>query len=257
VYTVAHRALDIKSPFLPAAVHVSEHALAHRDFETAGRYNVNLRDLSRFDLARGDYPRVVASGGLYAFYAQVLLEQTPTGTGWPHDLWRYARGEPGAFDALWPGVSTAASNAMTEQLTDLLEIAVISRDASHLAIVLAHARQHKLRDLPRFELLAKPILDAPIDRSALTTRDAKLAEAVDAEIAGDAEKAAALFSALVADPSSRWSYPERAALVRALRATGRSAEARRICEDARRPAVFRMAWVPLRRLCVTERTPAR
>ena len=100
-------------------------------------------------------------------------------------------------------------------------------------------------------MLAAPLLgDATLlKHDGLSERTAKLAEASAAELAGDRAKAAEILAALVADPSFSWDYPERAALLRNLRALKRKAEARALCADTLEPAVFRLAYTALRHAC--------
>jgi hypothetical protein len=58
-----------------------------------------------------------------------------------------------------------------------------------------------------------------------------------------------ILAELVADPSATWDYPERAALLRNLRALHRKKDAAALCADTLRPAVYRTAFLVLRRLC--------
>ena len=83
----------------------------------------------------------------------------------------------------------------------------------------------------------------------MTERDTVLADAVGALIDGDANQGITRLAKLIADPSSSWDYPERALLVRELRARGRIAEATAVCADTLRPAVYRTAVIAMRRVC--------
>lgn len=77
----------------------------------------------------------------------------------------------------------------------------------------------------------------------------KLAAASAAELDGDRAKAADLLGELVADPTFSWDYPERAALIRNLRALGRTKELAAVCDDTLRPAIVRPALLVIRALC--------
>src|SRR5439155_7697327 len=91
-------------------------------------------------------------------------------------------------------------------------------------------------------ILAAPIVGDKswIVREHLTDRELQLADAIAAEMDGDRVKAVVLLEAIVRDPSPSWDYPERVALLRNLRALRRTKDARTLCDDTLRPAIF--AW---------------
>lgn len=108
------------------------------------------------------------------------------------------------------------------------------------------------RGYDRFVLLAAPLLGehAPVPRQPhLSTRQARLADAIDAELSGDRERAATILHGLVADPTWFWDFPERAALIRNLSALGRFDEIAKLCADTLAPAVFRPAFLGARATC--------
>ena len=81
-----------------------------------------------------------------------------------------------------------------------------------------------------------------LQQSGLSERNAKLAQASAAEMAGDHAKAPSILATLVNDPTFTWDYPERAALLRKLCALGRKDEAAAFCKDTLEPAIFRLAY---------------
>ncbi|MBA3454065.1 MAG: hypothetical protein H0T42_13305, partial [Deltaproteobacteria bacterium] len=113
------------------------------------------------------------------------------------------------------------------------------------------SKTHPARNYHRFAILAAPIVG---DRSLLahshhSERADKLAAASAAELDGDFAKAADLFTQLVDDPTFSWDYPERAALIRNLRALKRTKDLADVCTDTLRPAVVRPALLAIRPAC--------
>ena len=250
--------VDTISPSRAAAVHVAEHSLGRRDFERAFRYYSLDRSASTIDLARGRY-REVATGryGVTSLHAHVLLgepipEHLVALYPWDTKLARYAAApDARTFEAVWRDIAAADPNAKLTQISELFEVAILAERAADLRAILAHVRSDTFRGRPRFEILAAPILgDARrFDRAALTTRQAALATAIEAELARDHARAAKLLRAVVDEPGPYWDYPERGALARNLAAAGAREELARLCADTETPAIFRMAWVVLARTC--------
>ena len=264
------KVLDRRVPFKPAAVHVAEYALAHRDYAEAMRNNHLDRDgLAQIELARGNYEQLARTDYLpFNLYAYVLLDRPPPAeleaafeAAYPRRVgaWRLAlttgdrAASRRAFDAAWKDLATAGPNAASEELHELMELVVTDELVDETRELLDHLRasSRSLIWFRRYEILAAPLLGTPhtFPRDGLTTRDGKLATAIESELAGDRARAAALLAALVDDPSTYWDYPARAALARNLRALGRRRELAQLCDDTMHPAVFHYAWLGLRRIC--------
>jgi hypothetical protein len=121
-----------------------------------------------------------------------------------------------------------------------------------VAFLAAHANPRaRIPGYPRLALLAAPVLGdrALIARTRLSGREAKIADAMEAEMAGERARAARILDDLVKDPTPTWDYPERAALLRDLRALHRDADAKALCAATLEPAIFRYAYLALRGKC--------
>jgi hypothetical protein len=108
-----------------------------------------------------------------------------------------------------------------------------------------------VRSFQRLSILTAPLVGdrSLIERRELSDSDRQLADAIEAEMSGDREKAVKLLDKLVKDPSPYWDYPERVALLRNLRALRRTKEAKALCDDTLRPAIFQWSILPARRAC--------
>jgi predicted Ser/Thr protein kinase/tetratricopeptide (TPR) repeat protein len=254
-------------PFRPAATHLGEYALVRGDFATAARHSAYGPGPLLVDLARGNY-QVVAGAGMSPLdlHAHILMgvppppplvERLQTSGSWRRELvmWRYATADGAAartiFDELWPELTSPAAHGLVLEIGALLEIALARGRGEDLARILDELRPRGLRGLRRFELLAAPLLgkQPAITRDKLSSREREIVDATAAELAGDHARAVEILERLVANPSTNWDYPERAALFRNLRALGRAERIRTLCEDLRAPKVFRYAWIPLRAGC--------
>jgi predicted Ser/Thr protein kinase len=168
-----------------------------------------------------------------------------------------ARGEDAEmrriFERVWHDVidknPTELAFHAIDHLGEVVLTAGLADQSRRLVAFLAKGRR---RSYERFAILAAAVTrDRSLIPDTFTERDAALAIAVHALLDGDAAKGIAGVATLVADPTAYWDYPERALLVRELRAAGRIAEADAVCADSLRPAVFRIAIVSLRQLCET------
>jgi hypothetical protein len=169
------------------------------------------------------------------------------------------------LDAVWQIVrARKAAGELTDATYHSLGLigdAVIAADAGGEArrlveFLAERSRERPVRGYQRLSILAAPLVGDRtwIVRRDLTDRERRLADAIDAELTGDPARAAALLHDIVGDPSPSWDYPERMALLRNLRALGRADEARALCADTLRPAIFQWAFLPARRTC--DRLPA-
>ena len=104
-----------------------------------------------------------------------------------------------------------------------------------VAFLASHPRP---RGYPRLSFLAAPIVgDAELLHTPHETmRNEAIASASAAELTGDHERASRLLAEIVAAPSFTWDYPERAALLRNLRARHDAAKIEALCADTARPA---------------------
>jgi Tfp pilus assembly protein PilF/predicted Ser/Thr protein kinase len=268
------RVLELDPRSSPAAIHPAEYALSHRDIATAKQLTF-LQGFTRSDsseFAIGNYEALAVSGSLeWRGPAQIVLGQKTT---WePPDnaigvgSYRLARAvEAGDADAarraiadVWQFIEQQGPGAMQpryyyslQMFGEVLACTSMTDDLRRLVTYLAKSSAHKpVSGYPRTLLLAAPLLN---DRSLVvhdyfTDRLSVLADAADAELAGDRARAVDLLHQIVDDPSPTWDFPERAALLRNLRALGRTNEADALCADTLRPAVFRYAFMAVRKLC--------
>ncbi len=279
------RTLDEDQHFRPATVHAWQYAVARRDAEAASFY-IGLANESRewSELAQRHYA-AVADRGVYPYdlWAHVIL-----GDGLPAELearmqsdeldavgFRVAR----AIEAGTPDVATTELAAAwkriladrdahrlsgrtfydLESIGEIVISAGMKDEARRLVTFLAEQSTHEpVRGYHRLSNLAAPLLgDATLlVRTGVSERNARLADAGAAELADDHGKAVAILAKLVADPTFTWDYPERAALIRNLRALERSKDVAALCADTVHPAIYRTALPVLRRLCKTPPTHA-
>ncbi|HEU0034387.1 MAG TPA: serine/threonine-protein kinase [Kofleriaceae bacterium] len=263
--------VERSNPFPHAVVHAGEYALARRDFDRATRYKLGYASSAPIDLARGLYSEVATTDkSPYNAYAYVLMD-TPVPPAveqampvYHQQLHRLATATSSAdiereFEGLWQMIENGSPNAAFQSFQMVFEIMLVHEHADALRKMLAWSAKHQdvLFGHDRFVALAMPITKEPTRcrRPLLTTRADLVADAMEAEVAGDHRRAIEILRGLVDDPATFWDYPERAALIRNLRAIGDVAGARAVCEQLRQPAVFRWAWIPLHRICET--LPAR
>ena len=276
------RTLDEDQHFRPATVHPWQYAVARRDAEAAGFY-IGLANESRewSELAQRHYA-AVADRGVYPYdlWAHVIL-----GDVLPANLEKMMQSDE--LDAVGFRVARAIEAGTPDVATNELAAAwkriLADRDANRLSgrtfynlesigeVVISAGLQDETRRLVTFlaeqssrepargyhrlSNLAAPLLgdDKLLVRTGVSERNARLADAGAAELAHDHGKAAAILAELVADPTFTWDYPERAALIRNLRALKRSKDVAALCADTVHPAIYRTALPVLRRLCKTSR----
>jgi len=269
------RVLELEPRFAPAAIHPAEFALARRDASNA-RAMIAITGTTYFksvDFALGKYEQLAAGRDPYALYAQLVL-------GKPLDLSLAPRAEAAidraSFDlarAVDAGDEPAARRAIAAvwryleapdhgpvlpqeyyslaAFGELVIAAGRADDARRLVGFFAIRARDRPSGYPRLQLAAAPLVGerAWVVLDHLTDREAKLAAAAGAELAGDRAHAAELYGELVDDPTPTWDYVERAALLRVLRALGRTKDAAALCADTLKPAMFRYAWFALKRAC--------
>ncbi len=269
------QAIELDHKFKPAAIHAWGHAVAHRD-EDAARYLVALGEepIEWVELAVGNYHKIPRTSKL-SFAASALrgasraeleaqLEDTLVG-----EISRYAiavgAGDRARarelFEAIWDRWVTHRPSTMSsgdvqyhfESLGEVTLAAGLVDETRRLIDWLASqsTATEPARAYHRFATLAAPLLH---DRKLLqlehrSERITRLAGAIEAELATKHAKAAAELTALVDDPTFSWDYPERAALLRNLRAVRDRRAITRLCKDTLKPAIFRPAWFVLRREC--------
>jgi predicted Ser/Thr protein kinase len=268
------RVLDIDPRFAPAAIHPAEYALCRRNGADARAYSYlqgSHRDDS-VEFAVGHYEALAEHGNEeWRIPAMIVLGRKPPalpengviGKG-AYDLAvALEAGDRVAADAasarVWQYVDSFGDKPLVPSDYYLLqmfgEVAIVAgrvddmkKLVSHLA---ARSQDRAVGGYPRMLLLAAPLLRDKklVIHDYYTDRMSKLADASEAELAGKRAKAAAILHELVADPSPFWDFPERAALIRNLRALGRTKEANAVCADTMRPAQFRYAFMQVRQLC--------
>ncbi|HSD88721.1 MAG TPA: serine/threonine-protein kinase [Kofleriaceae bacterium] len=273
------RVLQIDASFKPATIHLVEYAAARRDLELTSRF-LGLHEHAErdsIDLVQGHYEELARNGRFPGnLYATLVLDRKPT-AAMEADLAK----APTTADIYHAAIALAAGELATARtaiddflsrdlpaqpgaelsdgiyfeialMTDVLLAAGRTDDVRRIVTFLAEqARTQHVYAYHRLSILAAPLVGDPawIIREGGTEREGHLADAISAEMSGDRALAIKLLSALVADPTASWDYPERAALLRNLLALGRMNEARALCADVLRPPMFRPAFVPLRAQC--------
>ena len=264
--------------FAPAMIHPMQYALARRDEKTATELILaqQSRQTAAVDFAMRRYRAVATGGDVYAGAARIVLGLPPSpadqawqaGPSLEAAIRRFARAldardaaaRDAAERAIW-GLLDAPGRGPIEPhelyvIVSFVEVVECANLRDELRRVLAFLDRRvsgrHVQDLARVRLLAAGVLGdrALIVRDRLSHRDGILADAMTAELAGDRAGAAKLLAALVGDPTPTWDYPERAALLRDLRALDRDREARTLCEDTLSPAIWRDAYLALRRPCL-------
>jgi predicted Ser/Thr protein kinase/tetratricopeptide (TPR) repeat protein len=271
------RTLELDPRFRPATIHAWEYAVARRD-EKAARYYVGLAGentewiefslrhyaelantgspsqklQSQLVLGRPTSPEIETIRGRDDLDAMTFRVALAAAAG---DLPR-ARAD---FAEAWTRITaqdptklSGGTSYALEALGEVVISAAMEPEARQLVTFLAEqSRLRPARGYHRLSILAAPVLrDAGlILHDDLTDRETRLALASEAELAGDRATAAKILASIVADPSFFWDYPERAALVRNLRALHRRTDLAALCEDTVRPALFRPAFLVVRRAC--------
>jgi Kae1-associated kinase Bud32 len=251
--------------FKPAAIHCAEYAIARRQPEEALKYEA-LPD--QIDFAMRDYARVAGRSTQYGYHAKVVLGTVKPGeeASFKNDLEAHdwltalaierddlatARAEAAKTWTEIEKLPTATTIYSLENFGEMLLSRPILRD--DIERLLARHEQMasvRPRSRERFRLLAAPILGTKPSRTPdFTTRMSRLADAVDAEIAGDHAKAASILDELIADPTSSWDFPERVALLRNLVALGDRKRIDVVCAEIVEPALGRPALVTARASC--------
>jgi tetratricopeptide (TPR) repeat protein len=280
--TYFKKTLDVDTKFKLPLSHLGEYASANRDIAMMNQYSMmvatsarELRD--RVAFVEGRYHELVGPESSLRLHAVLLLGRTPT----PEDegeirshpsldtsIYRAAFaiqiGDLAAArkhcDDVWKAVEERkrvgelADNFyyVLRQLGDVVIAGGLADESKRIVTFLAEQSKVKpVRSYQRLSILTAPLVGdrSLIVRRDLTERDVTLADAIEAEMAGDHAKAATLLDQLVKDPSPYWDYPERVALLRNLRKLGRTKEAKALCDDTLKPALFQWSFLPARRAC--------
>jgi tRNA A-37 threonylcarbamoyl transferase component Bud32/tetratricopeptide (TPR) repeat protein len=259
--------LDLDPKDLRGASHAGEYAIARR-LEEPGRHYLKLQRLGNghIDFAMRRYDQLVRDGELpFSNWARIVLgdPKADVPTQKPPTMMtneRIALHDGSDRAALSRDARAVIETARSRDLTDV----VVSDLVLATEVVLVSGLVDETRDLlallaklaprsynrHRLAILAGPLIGAPrFPRDELTERLARLADAVDAELAGDRARAAELLGALVDNPTWEWDYPERVALIRNLQALGRTKEVAAVCKATIEPAVMRYAYRAVRRIC--------
>jgi hypothetical protein len=259
--------------FTPVAIHAWQYAVARRHVRDAV-YFLGIANTAPewIDFATRHYDELAKGNTQFAEWAQIVRGTSSQQLADRRALaslegasYRISdaldRGDTAAASAelaaAWPRWIAAPNNEVAvlfelEGVGEMVIAAGMRDETRRIVTFLAeHSRVHPARGYHRLSVLAAPVLGdaALLELSGLSERNAKLAEAGAAELAGDRAKAADILTALVGDPSFSWDYPERAALLRNLRALGRDREAAALCKDTLEPAIFRPAYTTLRHAC--------
>jgi tetratricopeptide (TPR) repeat protein len=267
-------ALELSPRFTPAAIHAWQYAVARRDERNATYFLGIAKTSSEWsDFAMRRYDELATRGSELSAWALIvlgraspLLDERRARDSLEGTAYRISdaldRGDAAAASAelatAWPKWIAKSDDGIANVIYELEGIgeqvaAAGMRDETRqiVAFLAEHSQPHPARGYHRLAVLAAPLLgDATLlKHDGMSERTAKLAEAGAAELAGDRAKAAEILAALVADPSFSWDYPERAALLRNLRALKRKGEASALCADTLEPAVFRLAYTALRHAC--------
>ena len=268
------QALASDPRFTPAAIHAWQYAVARRDVHDATYYlGIAKTPADWIEFATRHYDKLAGGPSQLSVWAQIVLggrspalDDMRTRDSLEGAAYRISdaidRGDTTAagreLAAAWPRWIAKAGDGLASVLYELEGIgeqviaAGMRDEARRIVTFLAEqSREHPARGYHRLAILAAPLLGEPalVRHAELSERNTKLAEASAAELTGDRAKAATILGELVADPTFSWDYPERAALLRNLRALGRTAEADALCGETLEPAVFRLAYTALRRAC--------
>jgi len=274
------RSLDADPHFRPSTVHAWQYLVARRD-PAAARY-LALADARPewLDFALGKYDELAPNVyPPFRLWATLVLDRAPSadeeawiaGDAIPNRVLRIARALGRGDDAvarselaaLWraklegrdPATLPLVTFTELEDLGEVLAAAELGPELKRLVTLFeSQKRPRNTRGYQRLAILAAPIVHdaAIIDRDHPSSRNRRMIEAVEAELAGKTAQAAAIFGELVANPTFTWDYPERVALVRELVALGKKGarELAALCADTTsRPAVFRASYLVVRHRC--------
>ena len=254
-----------------ASVHAWQYEVAHRDAIDAARdLGIGNAEPEWAQFAAGDYERVAASGRMpFALWALRVLDRPPPAdiakvvagddlSDWLEQVGEHvASGDDAgarAMIAARPEVSQPGDGDYPA-LEELGEIELSAGYVDEARALVATLAPRPPRLVHGYQRLSMLLAAATGDRSLVvssddvTTRNRALGAAAVAKIDGRVSDAVTTLQAIVADPSSTWDYPERAELVRDLRTLRRDKDARAVCADTLRPAMYRVALAALRRLC--------
>jgi len=272
-YALFERSLRAYPEFHPAGLHMSQYAIARRKIDLA-HYIVGMtgEQVDLTELAAGHYEKLAGNHGVATEAALLILGRDVPATlearhhGIDAGAYKIARaleaGHPDAaraeLDALWKAeieghTFEGFAFSQLESLGEILIAGGLADEARRLVERLAvESRAHPQRGYHRIAILTAMLTgDASlIPAQRLTYREAKLAEAATAELAGDRVRAADALAAIVADPTFYFDFPERALLLRDLVALHRKRAALALCNDTLRPPTFRYAYLPIRPRCV-------
>jgi len=258
-------------PFKPARIHAYQYALVTRDFETYMKIVGLERPKEELELAQRNYQEVAhGERSPFNLFAKVILGERPTDAQVakldPFTRAAYSIASTTDPDVahrelaiLLDRVGKQPPNSLEYQMRlvadSLLSTAFTDEIRTLIALLSSSPEFHAAR----YRILAAPLLGGPrtFDRAELTTREAGLATAIEAELAGDRATAARVLREQLDDPTDTWDYPERAALARNLIALGDKAGLATLCDDASHPPVFAYAWIAVMRTCEPYITRAR
>jgi hypothetical protein len=262
------RALELDRHFRPATVHAWQYLVARRSPESV-RF-VALADapptaadfaLGRYEAIADELPATLVLGREPTAAQRAIIDRDDLdGATYRIALALAANDRARAsqeFAAMWSAhvdgheLTTEAYYSL-EMLGEVV-IAGELRDESHrlASFLLAQGKPRSDRGYQRLGILAAAVTGdmSLILREDLSERYAELDAASEAELAGDRETAVKMLAELVANPSFSWDYPERAALIRNLRALKRKKEVAALCADTERPAIWRVAYLVVRARC--------
>ncbi|HSN28848.1 MAG TPA: hypothetical protein VLT45_21320, partial [Kofleriaceae bacterium] len=247
------KALEIDHDFRPATVHAWQMAVARRDVEAATQYlAAGGAEHAWIEFADGRYEDLAEHGtGQFEKWAQLVLGRPTTQPLDPSE--QLAQAIAGGDHAKAGSIFASAMQAPDRFTVEGVgEVVIAAQDKELTQRLVDYLRAHPtLRGRVRLLLLAAPVLgDATLlETPHDTTRTDLIASAVLADLQHDAKTAARHWTDLLYRPSFSWDYPERAALLRDLRALHDSHGIQRVCADTLRPAVFRAAFLVLRAQC--------
>jgi tetratricopeptide (TPR) repeat protein len=266
------RALELDGRFKPPAIHLGEFALARRDHALALYAGGLLEHPNQdpYEFMRGHFDALGPTR--FRLYARLVRGEKPTADDErfvdddrPLYTAAIALGEGrdarAAIDAVWTPIVEKSRDAVADstylEVKMLADVLLCAGEVEPLRRIVAFLAERSttrpVYGYRRIAMLAAPLVGERswIRRDGLGERELQLADAIEAEMTGDRTRAVDLLAKLVADPTASWDYPERVALLRNLRALNRDKEARALCDDTLRPAVFNWAYVPTRRQCLT------
>jgi len=272
------RALELPPHSRAMAIHPTQYLVARRQGDEA-RYltgAAGFTDTNQIDFATRNYRKLLAGpDASYRLMSKLVLGQ-PVSDQERAAVYGRVPIEHAALEAalaIEAGDRAKASRVFDRMFAEHLdgkrltsgdfyqieyagEVAVaggLVDEARRIVKLLAeHSARRPRRGYHRLAMLTAALArDASMIPSGptVTERWHQLEAAARAEIAGDPAKAARLFREVVDNPATSWDYPERAALIRNLRAAADTAGVEALCKDTLEPAIYRQAFVVLRGLC--------